>query len=48
MAGWGSPVLEGVRTLSDFGMVVVITAGAESAAGRGLSKPAHGWAGSPW
>ena len=31
LAGWNSPVLEGVRSLSDFGAVVVITAGAESA-----------------
>jgi hypothetical protein len=30
-AGWSSPVLEGVQSLSDFSAVVVITAGAESA-----------------
>ncbi len=43
MAGWGSPVLEGVRTLSDFGMVVVITAGAESA--RSWIEQASPWLG---
>jgi hypothetical protein len=31
LAGWNSPVLEGVQSLSDFGAVIVITAGAESA-----------------
>jgi hypothetical protein len=31
MAGWNSPVLEGVQRLSDFSAVIVITAGAESA-----------------
>jgi hypothetical protein len=30
-AGWSSPVLNGVQSLSDFGAVAVITAGAESA-----------------
>jgi hypothetical protein len=30
-AGWGSPVVEGVQSLSDFSALVVITAGAESA-----------------
>lgn len=31
LAGWRSPVLQGVQSLSDFSAVVVITAGAESA-----------------
>ena len=31
LAGWNSPVVEGVQLLSDFSAVVVITAGAESA-----------------
>lgn len=31
LAGWNSPVVEGVQSLSDFSAVVVITAGAESA-----------------
>jgi hypothetical protein len=43
MAGWGSPVLEGVRSLSDFSMVVVITAGAESA--RSWIEQASPWLG---
>ncbi len=41
MTGWGSPVLEGVRSLSDFSMVVVITAGAESA--RSWIEQASPW-----
>jgi hypothetical protein len=40
-AGWGSPVLQGVRSLSDFGMVVVISAGAESA--RSWIEQASPW-----
>jgi hypothetical protein len=42
-AGWGSPVLEGVRSLSDFSMVVVISAGAESA--RSWIEQASPWLG---
>jgi hypothetical protein len=41
MAGWDSPVLEGVRSLSDFSMVVVVTAGAESA--RSWTEQASPW-----
>jgi len=41
LAGWESPVLEGVRSLSDFSMVVVISAGAESA--RSWIEQASPW-----
>ncbi len=41
LAGWDSPVLEGVQSLSDFGAVVVITAGAESA--RAWTEQASPW-----
>ncbi|MCX6069268.1 MAG: hypothetical protein NTU91_00150, partial [Chloroflexi bacterium] len=41
MAGWNSPVLEGVQSLSDFSAVIVITAGAESA--RSWTEQVHPW-----
>ncbi len=45
-AGWNATLLEGVRSLSDFGMVVVITAGAETA--RAWTEQASPWlAGQP-
>jgi hypothetical protein len=40
-AGWNSPLFEGVRSLSDFGMVAVITAGTETA--RAWTEQASPW-----
>jgi len=40
-AGWNAPLLEGVSSLSDFGMVAVITAGAETA--RAWTEQASPW-----
>lgn len=42
-AGWSSPMLDGVQRLSDFGMVGVITAGADSA--RLWTEQASPWMG---
>jgi hypothetical protein len=40
-AGWSARLLEGVSSLSDFGMVAVITAGAETA--RAWTEQASPW-----
>jgi len=42
-SGWQSPILEGVSQLSDFGLVVVITAGTDSA--RTWVEQAYPWRG---
>jgi hypothetical protein len=42
--GWASPILQGVEKLSDFGLIVVITAGTDSA--RTWAEQAYPWKGS--
>jgi hypothetical protein len=41
--GWASPIMEGVERLSDFGLIVVITAGTDNA--RTWAEQAYPWKG---